>query len=148
MTIIEFLLARVAEDEASARAIPEWDFPSEGWWDWKALQMNELAWRRSLHRYSCSVHDEFPSACDCGGPARVLAECVAKRRIVERYAENLDRAMSYRNPKWRDAMNDADRLEHRLQEARLATSLEACLALVATYADHPDYQEWADTRHS
>ena len=77
-------------------------------------------------------------------PDRVLAECAAKRAIVERYAENLDRAMAYRNPGWRDGMNDSDRFEHRLQEARCATSLEDCRSLASTYAEHPDYQqEWS-----
>ena len=110
MTITEFLLARIAEDEANIKG------------DWAAGD-------GGLHIIGSAMH------------GRMLAECAAKRAIVERYAENLDRAMAYRNPRWRDAMTDADRIEHRLQEARLATSLEDCRSLAAAYASHPDYRE-------
>lgn len=121
MTITEFLLARIAEDSRLA---------SEAKW---AMQG---AWFPSAD----DAVDALVQACS---PDRVLAECAAKRAIVERYIHNLSLAESYRNPKWRDAMNDQDRIEHRMQEARAATSLEACVALAAIYADHPDYQtDW------
>lgn len=125
MTIAEFLLARIAEDADRARTF---------------LADNHEALKRA--------GAPWPSMA-LAGVERVLAECAAKRAIVERYVDNLDLALSYRNPKWRDAMNDQDRIEHRMQESRAATSLEACVALAATYADHPDYQpEWKLDTHS
>ena len=64
-TLTEFLLARIAEDE-SEQTQPE------GYRTW--------------HRADCAaVESEFYRACDCGLPARVLAECKAKRRIVDEH---------------------------------------------------------------
>ena len=59
--LAEFVLARVAEDEATARAVtgPEWSAATCEWWG----DLGDYVGR----------HD----------PARVLAECEAKRRIVE-----------------------------------------------------------------
>lgn len=59
MTLAEFLLARVVEDE---------DGPE-------------------LHARTCSelcAADRSDAICDCDGPQRWAAECEAKRRIVER----------------------------------------------------------------
>ena len=89
MTIAEFLLARIAEDEEWVRH-PDW----------------------------CrAVADD--QACDCDGPARVLAECEAKRRIVER------------EPLWNDPPEVRELYDDTLRD------------LAAIYADHPDYdEEW------
>ena len=66
MTLTEFLLARIAEDE------------------------NESA---SLHRIGCNfMIDGLGGApldsCDCDGPARVLAECAAKRGVLDLHGSN------------------------------------------------------------
>ena len=112
----QFLLARIAEDADRARTF---------------LADNHEALKRA--------GAPWPSMA-LAGVERVLAECAAKRAIVDRYVDNLDLALSYRKlPTTGYAA--ADRLEHQLQEARLATSLEACVALVAVYADHPDYDD-------
>lgn len=62
MTLTEFLLARIAEDEATARMV--WERPHFGYCN----TQGDLS----------SLGDE----CTCGLPARVLAECEAKRAIV------------------------------------------------------------------
>ncbi len=56
MTLAEFLLARIAEDERE-------------WW----------------HRATCHLIDVGEDAgwCDCDGESRTKAECEAKRRIVD-----------------------------------------------------------------
>lgn len=66
MTLIEFLLARIAEDEVVARAALTDGNSNQIWQvqDWIELDAEVLA---HVHR-----HD----------PHRVLAECEAKRRIV------------------------------------------------------------------
>jgi hypothetical protein len=58
MTLDEFLLARIAEDEVTAADKHD--------------------------RYDCDLHQlETYGDCSCDTPARVLAEAKAKRRIVE-----------------------------------------------------------------
>jgi hypothetical protein len=79
-TLADFLLARIAEDEAAARHAPgsgrDWQ-ALEGRDEWAvvenatslvAAQSRDPWWARHIAR-----HD----------PARVLAECDAKRRIVQ-----------------------------------------------------------------
>ena len=169
MTITEFLLARISDDEAVALKASEqigqrW---CGGGGELRTLahgdpRATEPCWLQVAKMGSEYGPHGRPAEWETGwwprvdafahmarhDPARVLAECAAKRAIVERYIHNLSLAESYRNPKWRDAMNDQDRIEHRMQEARAATSLEACVALAAIYADHPDYQPEWEARHA
>ena len=112
MTLTEFLLARIAEDEARA------------------------------------LHDDLNDLCDDpggdGGPSRVLAECAAKRRIVEEYEGHRGSVMAYRSPRWRDAMNEQDRREWSKAEARHRVAEDMARALASVYAGHPDYRpEWS-----
>jgi len=102
MTLTEFLLARIAEDEEWVRH-PDW----------------------------CrAVADD--QACDCDGPARVLAECEAKRRIVERHG----------GTNWGAAPGDPyPMMCDECQDALWPCPTLRLLAL--PYADHPDYdEEW------
>lgn len=102
MTITEFLEARIAEDEAAANAYAK--VPP--------LQVfNGSTW--------------------VGGydPARVLAECAAKRAIIK-LAEDVESMDTQISNEW-GGPNDG-------------TADEILAALAAVYADHPDYQdEWA-----
>jgi hypothetical protein len=94
-SLAEFLLARIAEDEAAANAAPtrQWrvaDLPPQGHWASSGVRPGvQTAW---VSGHSTTVV-EVP---DGGGaqpgveahiarwdPARVLAECEAKRRIIE-----------------------------------------------------------------
>ena len=94
MTLTEFLLARIAEDEAVAQ-------------DSLALYVPGS----SLY---VARHD----------PARVLAECEAKRRIVEQWRNR------YNENPWLD---DDETLDAR----------DALRALASVYVDHPDCRdEW------
>ncbi len=61
--------------------------------------------------------------CDCGYPARVLAECEAKRRIVQ----DIGNALTYRCVPGGPPASGELPLPLR--------------ALSAVYADHPDYRE-------
>jgi hypothetical protein len=99
MTLTEFLLARIAEDEAVASRGGRHNAPG--------VFAND--------NYGCLLVD----------PARVLAECEAKRRVVK-----LHSAESGQHP---------DFCGHDLRELPCPTL--RLLALV--YADHPDYlPEW------
>jgi len=100
MTLSEFLQARIAEDEAEAQARRE---HSEGCWP---------------NMDNCQSHYGEEGQWSWG-PARVLAECEAKRRIVSEI-EGTRATGTY--------------------TTRLLTIL---LHLAMPYADHPDYHdEW------
>ena len=134
-TLTEFLLARIAEDETVAQAAAAAGRPRGGWGSEDGVAGEQWVRRRSESGmvYTPAVENRADAALwdDEGGcdymapapevgehiarhdPARVLAECEAKRRIVEmdfeRYGE---------------------------QWAVLA-------ALALPYVDHPDYRaEW------
>ena len=122
MTITEFLLARIAEDEAAARDV----VPSEWGFDVTA--------DRRFEAYNDHVEV---------GVARVLAECEAKRQIVE-----LNR------PQYAVLYRESERLlasafDQEKMRAEVASgpiwptpkSEATLLALAAVYADHPDFRE-------
>lgn len=123
MTITEFLLARIAEDEAAARAVK----PLGSVYDMGGKQLEEVLYV-SRQRFSSSDgrarSDQDAEATGLLGrydPTRVLVECEAKRRIVEDY-KHLDEA----GP-----------------GALTAHAEWVCRALSSIYAGHPDYRdEW------
>ena len=106
LTLTDFLLARIAEDEDVARSVPEVEPAS-----WAPI------WT-SLRSGKTSVCDHGPRGSVEMQPARVLAECEAKRRIVESVQAALPRGTSGLGP-------------------------SVLMRLAAVYADHPDYRdEW------
>ena len=113
MTLIEFLLARIAEDEAVARKASRQKIagPLIRWNADSAVLMNSEM-LEAPDRAHIARHD----------PARVLAECDAKRRIIA------------------DSMGLGPDGELRFPSRQHGYPVR-CLAL--PYADHPDYQpEW------
>ena len=113
MTLIlaEFLLARIGEDEARAQRLEV-----------------HFEWCRSLSGTPWGALGPLPPNCDCGYPARVLAECEAKRRIVER----CERAIVEQGIYSEDGQSE------------LAQDALSLLAL--PYADHSDYRpEWSSS---
>ena len=105
--LVEFLLARIHEDEADARLAVK-GFPTGEWTHdggvYAGHETNDVAdWFYNDTAYHVARWD----------PARVLAECDAKRRIIEHCGEWV----------WPDC-----RVLH---------------LLALPYADHPDYRaEW------
>jgi len=163
MTLTEFLLARIAEDEDAAHAcdVRHWrpgdgnvsegglyglegdgSDDQKGW----AIAWFELGetnppradgrpgisganWQRYAHENSVHAarHD----------PARVLAECEAKRKIVALFSETESVYHSF--------VDAQDYLDSILNDSRIEVeALTPVLqALALPYADHPDYQqEW------
>jgi len=107
LTLTEFLLARIAEDEAAARESYEAVPPAFGAYG-----------RLMLAAIDYLIVD----------PDRVLADCEAKRRIVE----------VHRNHE-RDVTPYGVSLDNT---ARFALE-DVCRTLASSYSDHPDYrQEW------
>ena len=115
--IIEFLEARIQEDE---------DRAGSGW-----SRLGKARWETNNYGQEHLT------------PIAVLAECKAKRAIVdmcERHRENRD---ARRSPSAHDAEDEKARQERRLQEARARVADDAIRALASIYSDHPDYQdEW------
>ena len=116
MTLADFLLARISEDEAAAKAATVMRYKGD---DYGAAILGR-------DRDATQAQDEHATRHD---PARVLAECDAKRRIVAK-AQRADVAMG-------TGIDPAT--------AAAAFALTEVLHLLALpYRDHPDYrEEWA-----
>jgi hypothetical protein len=130
MDLAEFLLARIAEDEAVARATrrgPEWHahpdanvYDSPGFYVCGSIFVADATDAIHVARWD---------------PARVLAECEAKRAIVESAARwgNAD----CRYGRCRHQLDDCDGgEEHWLGKEGWFVLTELALP----YADHEDYQ--------
>lgn len=131
MTIVEFLLARIAEDEARAQARRE-------------------AMLNVAERWP-TLSEDIRNLIDVRGIDRVLAECQAKRAIVEREtAWNAFEPPVGVHVEWSmDAVTAVDgryvgpdegrRLMDEWTRPKTDTALLRILA--AVYTDHPDYDE-------
>lgn len=106
MTLPDFLLARIAEDEAVAR-------------EYASLTRTEARWKLDVE-----FDREWgePVAIDID-PARVLAECEAKRQIVGECQE---------------AIQESEVMPYG---GSSGLGLAVLQSLAAVYADHPDYDE-------
>lgn len=123
MTITEFLLARIAEDEAVARAAshdgPRWRHPVDIWGPIVTID-DGTDFGEAIAYAEGRPTDDQGEHIARHDPARVLAECEAKRRIVEvaRYAPEGAGGWGFRR---------------------------TLRALASVHADHPDFDEaWRD----
>jgi hypothetical protein len=153
--LTDFLLARIAEDEAAARAAIDPDRPGTHW-HWVMDATDTPVADRHLQRaqddgesVSLRTVEEFESRSGVGplphfvvqsgevrgtagdhiarhDPARVLAECEAKRQIVE------DFQVLHRD--YRETHSETT-------EARRFQAMVTVARLASVYADHPDYRE-------
>ena len=136
MTLTDFLLARIAEDEAVAAACvsPTWSTgPYVGLPYYAERGENELIGPRmdeeegrTLFTRSDAEHIARHD------PARVLAECAAYRRIVELHP-----------PRWQEVEHPRRYGETEARVERVAGPFydDEIYALAAIYSDHPDYRE-------
>lgn len=116
MSITEFLLARIAEDEAVAVAAE----PHEEWISVGKIEDSGMGTADGEHVARWS-------------PARVLAECEAKRRIVELHSGDAE---------WCGWTQGGDGTH-----ADMGDDCDTLLALAQPYADHPDFDPaWRLTR--
>lgn len=125
--LVEFLLARIAEDEACAReAMGATDGEWSSWnRSWDAGARDLAAGGERMAALPTTI-DEHVCRHD---PARVLAECEAKRRIV-----NLHRPETFE-----DAPAEAFCTHDQRTSGLWPCPTMRLLAL--PYADHPDYRE-------
>lgn len=111
MTITEFLADRIAEDEAEAQ---------------KGGYHNASGGAFARDNYGCLLVQ----------PARVLAECAAKRAIMGQHEIDLDMSEPYCDSCaewWNCVLGEGPPM--------VAWPCPTLRALAAVYADHPDYQE-------
>ena len=119
MTLTEFLLARIDEDETMARtAVSPWRN------EWTSEDVGV-----TMH---IERHD----------PARVLAECKARRRIVAAFEDERIRKDIYNRGYDDGLLTTSDDMRQRWSSNARWAGLEiAARALALPYADHPDYDE-------
>jgi hypothetical protein len=147
MSITEFLAARIAEDEAASKAILD-HFYGEGRWEWNLYRPRPskvaLVDERGVLMVETILDGPTWMVCDHIArydPARVLAECAAKRRIVEMHwattssflGREITSCCAECSPEgnW----DSAPDVPHPCPTLRI---------LASVYADHPDYRrEWA-----
>ena len=148
MDIVEFLRARLDEDEAVARAAIDEDRPAVHWmWEQVDGEPGDPLWLRTVEEfptisgvgdlpafplgYDVLVGESLPAMPHIArhDPARVLREVEAKRDAVRAAERVLFPSQSRRGDFW-----DGQR-----------AYAEASLRILASvYADHPDYDpEWA-----
>lgn len=122
-TITEFLLARIAEDEAVARAaLPVPDLESPRWLP--ANLKRRFGFISGYEVDHMARHD----------PARILAECAAKLAIIEHADKVNALEPEFTDYVWQGALE--------MNTPKLGDQILRTLASV--YADHPGYQqEWA-----
>lgn len=138
MDIAEFLLARIAEDEAAARAATPGSWGSEfGGVCLAVSPFTTIAAVADLNLIGIEGYTYGPELEERANadhiarwdPARVLAECEAKRRIVTEIYPELDL--------------DNDTLNYEFGATR-ADPEDVLRLLALPYADHPDYKpEWS-----
>lgn len=150
--LVEFLLARIAEDEAAARAA------SPGGWTYGGVASVDGGMLYDETRTIANLVYEQPDAhdgtivrhllvpeADANGqhitrhdPSRVLAECEAKRRIVEMHRADGAPVVDLLGMEYEFCWTCSD----SGPDAQ-AWPCDTIKALAAVYADHPDYRdEW------
>lgn len=148
VTITEFLLARIAEDEAVAHAA------SPGGWAFNGIESVSGGMIYDETRTIAGVYYEQPDdhdgrivrhllsdEADRNGehiarhdPARVLGECEAKRRIIAEHGDGRSAMAIYAEPYCRTCSGDTV----------VVLPCRTLGALALPYADHPDYDPtWA-----
>jgi hypothetical protein len=126
MTLTEWLLTQIAEDEAVASAVAIAPWHSNG-----GHFVENHTWIAEVDCPEDAVHIARHD------PARVLAECEAKRAIVEAHPIRAG---------WEDAdMNDrgagCETCGHSEEYSDTGGACETLRILATVYSDHPDYRE-------
>jgi len=126
-TLTDFLLARIAEDEADAQTgrNDAWHIqdPSRGWGDERDQELvggGKLLARFDQEHGLVAAHHVAR-----WNPARVLAECDAKRRILAGY----------------EHVESFGRSSDSFTIAEIEYVERILPALALSYADHPDYRQ-------
>lgn len=135
MNIIEFLLQRIAEDEAVAKRA------AFGWGaDWESTAPDDAEWsvvkaEGKSEMLGCEDVDVINHIAR-HDPARVLRECAAKRAIMDIHSDRDGDCARCSDYAWFAILDGGEHEEFPCPTIR---------HLAAVYRDHPDYQpEWAN----
>lgn len=130
--LVEFLLARIGEDEESARQAGSGEWES---WSHRAggVDLRDLVENRKRFAEVPSDRDEHIAR---HNPARVLAECAAKRRIVELHSPVEDQGATVCS----ECGPDED-VRFRVEAYGRGWPCPTIRTLATVYVDHPDYRE-------
>lgn len=138
LTLTDFLLARIAEDEAVAKACLE----AVG--TWRAGDAYDdgsgLAERDAFPSYPWGSNEAELAYMKAYHPARVLAECAAKRAIVETIhpaAYATADAAEATGERWEYFSCDEWYIDRRTYRQHQ----QVLLALASVYADRPGFRE-------
>jgi uncharacterized membrane protein len=124
MTLTDFLLARIAEDEAAARPGAQASIS-----DWEAEGCAVVCLTATIAE---DVNFGLAPHIANWEPARVLADCEAKRRIME-LRDLVDQEIRRVSAADHERATDA-------RNTRLGLDM-AIKALALPYADHPEFRE-------
>lgn len=134
--LAEFLLSRIAEDEAAARDAA---FDDDRW---RQSETDPLRVRTKLSHNTVAraEFDDHAAHITRWDPERVLAECEAKRRIIEIH---YDRGEGRGCGRCATAAGGSDGFVWVEPDAWPCDTLRV---LAAPYSDHPDYDpEWGSS---
>ena len=134
MNITEFLEARISEDEKLAKACDSIE--------WRIISEDDTRHQLWVEGLSIAAADSTWDACIAVAdaehavrhdPTRVLAECAAKRVVLELARQAIEDEKEFDDYEWQGTV---ERAEPWTGDAILH-------AIAAVYKDHPDYQkEW------
>lgn len=113
MNITDFLEARIEEDEREA---------GSGW-----SSLGDARWERDNYGRTTLT------------PSAVLAECAAKRAIIDLWELHRSNRDARRSPSARGAEDERAAQDRLSAEARARVAEDALRALAAVYEDHKDY---------
>jgi hypothetical protein len=153
-TITEFLLERIGEDEAAAKGAAEM-MSGESWINDATCvtSREDTFWVDGLLVRSPELVAEHIVRHD---PTRVLAECAAKRAIIEQHKDWP--VLVEKEPEFTEDATDPQNIAYRVTQEMVwltereyvkrfgteAPTTNMIRAIAAVYKDHPDYQqEWA-----
>lgn len=131
--ICVFIEARIGEDEAAAQAAPK------GPWKWMGIYPQHVTNDSATLIAECFENPDLPPSCATHitrhDPARVLRECAARRRTLERH-----RPEDIGPPGF-----PCLRCSHCVKAGETAWPCDDAKDLASTWADHDDYQrEWGE----
>lgn len=138
MTITEFLLARIEEDEEAAlwAGGPAWTSSDDP--DAEDILADADNWLADSQPVSALASRDTRAHIARHDPARVRRECEAKRRIVGGALGFRSAAASMHGGDLRES------IRKDVAEMMATTAEDALKPLAAVYSDHPDYDpEWA-----
>jgi len=131
VTLSEFLIARIAEDEAAAQGASPgpWRLNAEGY---EVLAVDDVT-AAEAHALSGERQQNTAAHIARYDPTRVQAECEAKRRIVQIHtstSEEVDHGLRSGEKYW-------------TTNSEPAVPCSTLMALALPYAEHPDFRdEW------